>query len=130
MLVNKKITILIIILFIALASLFVYKKLIPLLNKKPAGLSVPASVEEIRKQEFTEALKQASASDQDMDGISNNDEVSKYKTDPTSVDTDNDGLTDWQEVFTFKTDPLKADTDNDGLNDGYEVRHGSSPIKK
>ncbi len=59
--------------------------------------------------------------DTDGDGLSDGEEVMKYKTSPTKADTDGDGLTDGQEVNQYKTDPLKADTDGDGLSDGQEV---------
>ena len=36
-------------------------------------------------------------------------------------DADGDGLTDDEEVNTYGTDPNKADTDNDGLSDYAEV---------
>ncbi|MFT6399408.1 MAG: MYXO-CTERM domain-containing protein, partial [Bradymonadia bacterium] len=36
-------------------------------------------------------------------------------------DTDGDGLTDEEELATYGTDPLNPDTDGDGVNDGTEV---------
>ena len=45
----------------------------------------------------------------------------------SSIDTDNDGLTDEQEIMMYHTDPANADTDGDGFTDGDEVRHGFSP---
>jgi hypothetical protein len=44
-----------------------------------------------------------------------------------TIDTDKDGLSDDDEIKIFKTDPLKADTDGDGFNDGDEVRNGYNP---
>ena len=68
--------------------------------------------------------------DTDGDGLSDGEEVFKYKTNPTKADTDGDGLTDGQEVNQYKTDPLKADTDGDGLNDGQEVnKYKTNPLK-
>jgi outer membrane protein OmpA-like peptidoglycan-associated protein len=67
--------------------------------------------------------------DTDGDGLNDGDEVMKYKTDPNKADTDGDGLSDGDEVMKYKTDPLKADTDGDGLNDGQEV-NGSTIIIK
>ena len=43
-----------------------------------------------------------------------------YKT----QDSDNDGLTDLEEVDKYKTNYTKADTDGDGVNDGEAVRRG------
>ena len=68
--------------------------------------------------------------DTDGDGLTDGQEVNQYKTDPLKADTDGDGLTDGQEVTTTKTDPLKADTDGDGLNDGQEVnKYKTNPLK-
>jgi hypothetical protein len=99
-----------------------------LANKKSA-VSPSGTVVDPRQQEFDEAIKKASASDQDLDGISDSEEA-KYKTNATSSDTDEDGLTDWQEIFNFKTNPLKADTDGDSFTDGYEVRRDLNPNVK
>lgn len=45
-----------------------------------------------------------------------------------STDADNDGLTDDQEIMVYHTDPTKADTDGDGFLDGDEITHGFSPL--
>ncbi|MDD5109891.1 MAG: L,D-transpeptidase family protein [Patescibacteria group bacterium] len=45
-----------------------------------------------------------------------------------STDTDSDGLSDEQELRVYHTDPLLADTDHDGFFDGQEVRTGYSPL--
>lgn len=44
-------------------------------------------------------------------------------------DTDGDGLTDEQEVNIFKTDPTNKDSDGDGYEDGNEVRDSYDPSK-
>jgi outer membrane protein OmpA-like peptidoglycan-associated protein len=68
--------------------------------------------------------------DSDGDGLSDGDEILKYKTDPNKADTDGDGLTDGEEVLKYNTDPLKTDTDNDGLTDGDEVlKYKTDPLK-
>ncbi|MDD4308849.1 MAG: OmpA family protein [Candidatus Cloacimonetes bacterium] len=59
--------------------------------------------------------------DTDGDGISNGDEISKYRTDVNKKDTDGDGISDGDEILIFRTNPLVADTDKDGLKDGIEV---------
>jgi len=43
------------------------------------------------------------------------------------VDSDTDGLTDQEEVNVYQTDPKKPDTDGDGYTDGEEVDHGYNP---
>ena len=43
-------------------------------------------------------------------------------------DTDADGLSDEDEVFTYHTDPDNADTDGDGHTDGQEVMAGTDPL--
>ena len=82
--------------------------------------------EEVLKYK-TDPLK----ADTDGDGLSDYDEIYKYKTDPLNPDTDGDGLSDGDEVLKYKTDPLKADTDGDGLSDGDEVlKYKTDPLKK
>ncbi len=50
-------------------------------------------------------------------------------TTPTSAatDTDSDGLTDEQEINIYATDPNLTDTDADGYSDNQEIEHGYSP---
>jgi len=67
--------------------------------------------------------------DSDNDGISDDDEVKIYHTDPKRPDTDDDGLTDYYEFFISYTDPLETDSDHDGLNDGAEIARGTNPLK-
>lgn len=43
-------------------------------------------------------------------------------------DADGDGLTNDQEVNTYNTDPLIADTDGDGMNDKWEIDYGLNPL--
>ncbi len=59
--------------------------------------------------------------DTDGDGLSDGDEVNKFKTNPLNNDTDGDGLKDNDEIYIYKTNPLKNDTDDDGLLDGEEI---------
>jgi hypothetical protein len=59
--------------------------------------------------------------DTDGDGISDEDEINVYGTDPNKADTDGDGLSDFDEVFIYGTDPLNSDTGGDGISDGDEV---------
>jgi hypothetical protein len=59
--------------------------------------------------------------DSDNDGLTDEEEVTVYGTDPDLPDSDSDFLLDSEEVFTYFTDPLNPDTDGDGLSDGDEV---------
>ncbi len=43
-------------------------------------------------------------------------------------DSDNDGLSDDDELNIYLTDPNNPDTDNDGYEDGYEVVNGYDPL--
>lgn len=45
------------------------------------------------------------------------------------TDNDNDGLSDNEEQKVYATNPNKADTDSDGFLDGEEVTKGFSPLK-
>jgi hypothetical protein len=61
------------------------------------------------------------ADDLDGDGLSNDDEVNVYGTDPNNPDSDGDGLNDGDEVNVYGTNPANPDSDGDGLDDGDEV---------
>jgi predicted CXXCH cytochrome family protein len=69
--------------------------------------------------------------DSDGDGLSDDDEVGIYLTDPFNPDTDGDGLTDGDEVSMAQgsgcPDPLLPDSDGDLLPDGGEVFGDTSP---
>jgi subtilisin family serine protease len=59
--------------------------------------------------------------DTDGDGLTDDDEINVYGTDPGNPETDGDGLDDGDEVNIHLTDPADADSDGDGLDDGEEV---------
>jgi outer membrane protein OmpA-like peptidoglycan-associated protein/opacity protein-like surface antigen len=69
--------------------------------------------------------------DSDGDGISDDDEINIYKTNPNAADSDNDGISDGEEVKKNGTDPLKSDFDGDGLIDGDEInKYKTDPRNK
>ncbi len=85
--------------------------------------SSPTATEDTSKKSWDGKL------DSDGDGISDDDEINKYHTDPHKADTDGDGLNDFQEIFVYRTDPNKPDTDGDGLYDGEEVnKYHTDPL--
>ncbi|HET9136737.1 MAG TPA: OmpA family protein [Candidatus Kapabacteria bacterium] len=68
--------------------------------------------------------------DSDGDGLTDDDEMKVYHTDPHNRDTDGDGCTDGEEVLQYHTNPLNKDTDGDGLNDCDEIRnYHTDPLK-
>ncbi len=67
------------------------------------------------------------AIDSDHDGLMDKQEKA-LGTDPLNPDTDGDGLSDGDEVNKYRTNPLKVDTDGDGYPDGEEVKKGYNPL--
>jgi uncharacterized repeat protein (TIGR01451 family)/MYXO-CTERM domain-containing protein len=68
----------------------------------------------------------AGPSDRDNDGLSDDDEINIYNTDPDDPDSDDDQVLDGAEVLgTNPTDPLDPDSDDDGLIDGVEDANGN-----
>lgn len=94
----------------------------PLVYDPPAA---PATPPPTRPTATTSAPANATV-DSDKDGLSDVEEL-RRGTDPQKPDTDGDGLTDGDEVYKYKTDPLNADTDGDGYPDGTEVQKGYNP---
>ncbi|HPV70625.1 MAG TPA: L,D-transpeptidase family protein [Candidatus Magasanikbacteria bacterium] len=95
--------------------------------------------------------------DSDNDGLTDQEEIDLYHTDPQladtdgdgfldgqeinceysplqiskklkETDTDSDGLNDWQEII-LGTDLGKIDSDDDGYFDGLEVKNGFDPLQ-
>ena len=67
--------------------------------------------------------------DEDGDGLTNDEEINTYKTDPYSQDSDSDALRDPDELI-YGTNPLKEDSDGDGLLDGVEVAKSLDPLSE
>lgn len=65
--------------------------------------------------------------DSDNDKITDNTEKA-FGTNPNMSDTDSDGLTDGDEIWKWKTKPTNPDTDGDGFKDGDEVKNGYNPL--
>ncbi len=70
--------------------------------------------------------------DTDHDGLSDDDELHMYGTDPLLADTDGDGYSDGDEIaqgysplFGDKKKLMQVDSDKDGLNDAWEIKLGT-----
>jgi hypothetical protein len=71
------------------------------------------------------------ATDTDIDGLTDLEEINTYNTAPLIADSDVDGLIDGDEVLTYSTDPLVYDTDLDGFSDGDEVlKYNTDPLNR
>lgn len=80
-------------------------------EETPTPPETPAEAEEIENPN----------GDDDGDGLTNFEELSRFHTDPNNPDSDGDGISDGAEVRNYPTDPTKADSDEDGLSDGLEI---------
>lgn len=65
--------------------------------------------------------------DADKDGLTDDQEL-QLGTERRNPDTDGDGLSDGDEVKKYRTDPKKADTDGDGYSDAQEIKNGYNPL--
>ncbi len=70
----------------------------------------------------------SSNADTDGDGLTDGDEINKYRSNPLQSDSDGDGLSDGDEAYRWSSDPLIADTDQDGFSDGQEVKNRYNPV--
>jgi len=66
------------------------------------------------------------SSDTDGDGLLDGDEINLYDTNVTNPDSDGDGLLDGEEINSYETNATNVDSDNDGLNDALEVKQYST----
>ncbi len=64
--------------------------------------------------------------DDDLDGLSNDDEIAIYFTDPYNADSDSDLLNDGSEI-SLGMDPLNPDEDMDLILDGWEIQYNFDP---
>ena len=88
---------------------------------------------------FTEVQHTTALADTDGDGLTDNEEVNVYHTDPGKADTDGDGIDDGTEVAFWGANwnpdadgdgtinLLDADSDDDGVPDGVERTQGTNP---
>lgn len=75
----------------------------------------------------SEQVVQPALLDSDGDGLTDEDELKNYHTNPFQSDSDVDELSDREEVQVYKTDPNKNDSDGDTFLDGKEVQNGYNP---
>jgi hypothetical protein len=66
--------------------------------------------------------------DIDGDGLSDEDEINLYQTDPYNADEDFDNVVDGAEILLFNSNTQSFDSDNDGESDRREVDFGTSLI--
>ena len=76
-------------------------------------------IDEVDLYEF-ELTDENKDQDYDKDGLTNEEEV-KLGTDPINEDSDDDGISDGDEVNRYKTDPLKWSTSDDGISDFVKI---------
>ena len=83
---------------------------------------IPAGLTTLRFQRLDPAG--ASDPDPDGDGISTDDEVFVYHTNPYCADTDYDGLSDYEEIFVYNTDPRDPHSLGSVYCDGLALKLG------
>ena len=97
-------------------------------SKAEAATATAVYVQQVALSQMTaDASATFAASDDDGDGLNNDDEA-QMGTDPNNPDSDADGLLDGEERV-WGTNPIVVDTDGDTLPDGREVNElKTSPI--
>ncbi len=83
---------------------------------------IPAGLTTLRFQRLDPAG--ASDPDPDGDGISTDDEVFVYRTNPYCADTDYDGLSDYEEIFVYNNDPRDPHSLGSIYCDGLALKLG------
>lgn len=83
-------------------------------NEFPGGIEVEVF------EKYMESKKNV---DSDIKGLSQYDKYKMGLDYKDGSDTDHDGLTDKEEIEKYKTDPLKESTAEDLYTDGYKVKH-------
>ncbi|MBI2464194.1 S-layer homology domain-containing protein [Candidatus Peregrinibacteria bacterium] len=90
-----------------------------------------ADDDELKLQELLdETTDEIVGGDRDGDGLSDEEEIGTYGTDPNDADTDDGGISDGAEVLRDKTDPLQSgddDSDGDKLFNSQERTLGTDP---
>ncbi|MFH1286941.1 MAG: hypothetical protein ABII02_04300 [Candidatus Magasanikbacteria bacterium] len=87
---------------------------------------IVTELEVVEPEEKVRMLPAEYEHDKDRDGIEDTKEE-ELGTSDLSADTDGDGITDIDEIEKWKTDPTKVDTDGDGFADAIEILSGYNP---
>lgn len=97
----------------------------------PAASGQPNQDEPIPAEDISgptlEEEEKMFAHDKDRDGITDSEEE-RMGTSDEAFDTDKDGISDQLELTVWKTDPTNPDTDGDGFPDGVEILEGFNPL--
>lgn len=87
-------------------------------NFPTGGVEVPSREE--REDKYNDELKKEKS---DIKGMSKYDKTQEGLNPYDGSDTDRDGLTDQEEIEIYGSDPLKCSTAGDLYSDGYKVAH-------
>ena len=95
------------------------------INTNTDALTNLNAVEMLKRATISSARSDGINLDFNNNGLIEDDEVTVYAE--PGADADKDGLTNYEEIFKYKTNPLVADTDGDGYNDKAEIEAGYNP---
>lgn len=90
-------------------------------NQAITQMGIPFPTDE----ELDEEMKNTPS---DLEGMSQYDKTQLGLDWRDGSDSDSDGLTDQEELEVYHTDPLKTSTADDLYTDGYKVQHGMDPF--